>query len=501
MGLKPGDIILSINGKEIINEMTLSEQLKSSRGSEIEVEILRKGKKMTLKSPFNTDKIGIVHVYIRFSPLSPKEMKEDLDTLFSAISEIHPNPYFNITKEEFNKLKAKAYDKIKKPMSVCDFWKLISPIVASLGDGHTSLKMPYGDYIYQIYSGKNIVFPIKLHIIKDSALVLKNFSNAPIKEGDYILSINGIPTKKIINDFIPYISGELRHFKTVIIEREFSKMLFLVYGFKGPFNVKIKDSKGKIKEYKLEGGDKNTYEKFGIYFFGDKNFYFNEIPELKTGIIKFDAFVMRDKFNKFLKNTFTKIKEKKYRNLIIDLRNNPGGDSSIAEDLLEYITNRPYRFYSEVQTKVSKYTIKFLQEDSPTEEHKIDSIYTSKFTAKSPPENPLRFEGNIFVLISNYTFSTASDFAAVIKDFKIGTLVGEETGGIPTSYGDIYYVNLPNSHLNLGVSWQYFIRPNGDTTDVHHGVMPDISVKTNAEDIREGIDPVMEKVKEIISEN
>ena len=52
--------------------------------------------------------------------------------------------------------------------------------------------------------------------------------------------------------------------------------------------------------------------------------------------------------------------------------------------------------------------------------------------------------------------------------------------------------------LNLFVSWKYFIRPNGDTTYVHHGVMPDIPVEISAEDIRKGKDPVMEKVKEII---
>jgi len=503
IGLKSGDIILSINGKEIFDKRALGEQIKSSKGSEIEIEILRKGKKMTFKSPFNADRLGIYsYFYERDRLLSPKEMKEDLNTLFSAIPEIHPNPYFNITKEEFNKLKAKAYDKIKKPMTISDFWKLASPIVASLGDGHTNLGRPVGEYLYQIYSlDKHIVFPLKLRIIKDRALVQKNFSDAPIREGDYILSINGIPTKKIINDLIPYISGDLLQFKTSIIARDFPEMLFLVYGFKGPFNVKIKDAKGKIKEYKLEGGDKNIYEKMRAYNYGDNNFHFEEMPELKAGIIRFNNFEMRDKFDKFLKNTFTKIKTKKYRYLIIDLRNNGGGDSKIAEYLLNYITDKPYRYFGELQSKVSKYTLKYVKEDSPNEEFKIDSIYTYKDTAKSPPKNPLRFKGKVFVLISNFTFSEASNFAEVVKYFKIGTLVGEESGDPPAHYGGVCPVNLPNSHLNLDVSWQYVVDANGDTTYVHHGVMPDIYIKTDAKDIRKGNDPVIEKVKEIIRKN
>ncbi|RKX68917.1 hypothetical protein DRP43_04975, partial [candidate division TA06 bacterium] len=132
-------------------------------------------------------------------------------------------------------------------------------------------------------------------------------------------------------------------------------------------------------------------------------------------------------------------------------------------------------------------------------EFTIDSIYTFEriFIVKLS-KNPLRFKGKIFVIISNYTFSEATCFSAVIKDYGVGMLIGEETGGIPTNYGYSWPVNLFNSHLTLNVSWWYLIRPNGDTTYTHKGIMPDIPVKTTAEDLYKDIDPVMEKVKEII---
>ncbi len=498
MGLKSGDIILSINGKEILSDTSFSKQKKLAIGSEIKIKVLRKGKKMTFKSPFNTGKLGIsIILYKKDKLLSHKEIKEDLDTIFSAICEIHPNPYFNISKKEFDVLKIKAYNKINSSMSLNDFWKLTSPIVAKLGDGHTNLQMPNGEWLYHIYSNKKVILPLELYIINDCAIVRKNISDSPIENGDYILSINGIPTKKIINDFATYINGELRHFKTAIMEREFPQMLFVIYGFKSPFNVDIKDSQGKVKEYELEGVDKNTYDKMKANL-RDHNFHFDEIPELKASIIKFNNFEMRNEFDKFLKNSFTKIKAKKYRYLIIDLRNNGGGASIIAEDLLNYITNKPYRFFSGGQAKVSKYTIKYAQKEISNEKLSIDSTYSVKITAKAPPKNSLGFRGKIFILISNYTFSTASGFAAVIKDYEIGTLVGKETGGLPSCYGDSWPVTLLNSNLILNVSWKYFIRPNGDTTYVHHGVMPDIYVKTTAEDLHKNIDPVMEKVKEII---
>jgi len=498
MGLKTGDIILCINSKEIHSEASLISEIKSVRGSEIKIKIMRKGKEITLKSPFNTDKLGItVFFYEKDRLLSPKEMREDIDTLFSAICEIHPNPYVNISKQTFDSLKKETYKAINSPLPINDFWKIAAPIVARIGDGHTHLDMPDREWLYRVLSNRRIIFPILLDIIQDSVLVQKNFSNAPIRSGDYILSINGIPIRKIINDFIPYISGELYHFKTTLIERNFSQMLFVIYGFKSPFKVKLKDLQGEIKEYTLEGIDKDKYDKM-VANLRDTNFYFEEIPELKTGIIRFNYFVRRKEFDKFLKKTFTKIKEKKYRYLIIDLRKNGGGDSKIAEDLLNYLTEKPYRVFGGAKVKISKYTLKYAKKQPFIKKLVVDSIYSFASPAKAPPKNPLRFTGKIFVLISSYTFSTASDFAAVIKDFEIGTLIGEETGGLPTSYGDSWPVTLPNSHLSLMVSWKYFVRPNGNTTYTRNGLAPDVPVKTTAEDIREGIDPVMEKIKEII---
>ena len=501
LGLKTGDIILSINDKEIHSDASFIKGIKSAKGSVIKIKILRKGKEIVFKTPFYADKLGIYFTFCeRDRLLSPEEMKEDLDTLFSAIVEIHPNPYASISKEEFDSLKSEVYKSINKSMSISDFWKITAPVVASIGDGHTYLNMPDGEWFYQLTSDNRFIFPILLHIIQDSVLVKKNFSSAPIRSGDYILSINDVPIRKIINECIPYISGELYHFKISLLERNFPQLLFFIYGFKSSFKVKIKNVDGEIREYNLEGIDKKEYDK-KISDTCDTNFYFEEIPELKTCIIRFNFFTRREEFSKFLKKTFTEIKRENYKYLIIDLRKNGGGSSEIAEDLLDYLTAKPYRFFGGGKVKISKYTLKFVKENLSIKKPVVDTFYTFKSDLKMPPPNPLRFTGKLFVLVSNYTFSTASGFAAVIKDFQIGTLIGEETGGLPTCFGDSWSVILPNSHLSLYVSWKYFIRPNGDSRYIRKGVIPDIIVKTTEKDLEEGVDPVMEKVEEIIAES
>lgn len=52
-------------------------------------------------------------------------------------------------------------------------------------------------------------------------------------------------------------------------------------------------------------------------------------------------------------------------------------------------------------------------------------------------------------------------FAALIKDLEAGKIVGEETGGLASSYSDVFSCRLPNSGLRLGISYKYFHRPEG----------------------------------------
>ncbi|HHD92455.1 MAG TPA: peptidase S41, partial [Candidatus Portnoybacteria bacterium] len=56
-----------------------------------------------------------------------------------------------------------------------------------------------------------------------------------------------------------------------------------------------------------------------------------------------------------------------------------------------------------------------------------------------------RFKGNVYVLTSKETYSSAADFAQAIKAYKLGKIIGEKTGGWIVCYGDIVEDQLPNS--------------------------------------------------------
>lgn len=57
----------------------------------------------------------------------------------------------------------------------------------------------------------------------------------------------------------------------------------------------------------------------------------------------------------------------------------------------------------------------------------------------------------------------------------MGTVVGEETGGMNVHYGDIIDFYMPISGLYTTVSTKYFWNYGADEKDIH-GTLPDIKV-------------------------
>jgi C-terminal processing protease CtpA/Prc len=493
LGLKPLDIVLAINGQGIHDRTTLSDLLTAFKGAEIQIDVFRGGQKTTISGRLEEARLGVYTNYVgKDKVVTPEEMKSDLDAFFSSLIEIHPKVYANFPESEFSTEKQRIYSQVFKDLTAIEFWKLVASFTAKIGDGHTSVELPGGNWDLDLYAGEKIVFPLIPFISKDGVFVRENLSSAPIQKGDLILAINGVPMEDILKTYEQYTSGELRHFRLRMIEWRFPRMLFCLHQFRGPFKVKTRNAQGNVEEFKVEGIDKWTYDS-GTAARRDWDFHFEEVPELRTGIIRFNNFTNADHFNKFLETSFSTMEEKKYECLILDLQNNGGGDSSLAENLIEYVTENPYRFFGGAHIKIHNGVAKYFPEDEVGELKKYEDI-----SFKTPKENDLRFKGKVYVLISNPTFSTASGFAAVIKDFNLGTLIGEETGGLPTCFGDVFSVQLPNSRLAVGISWKYFIRPSGNPEYVLRGIMPDVQVTTTGHDLILGLNPALEKAKDLI---
>ncbi|MGA2130707.1 MAG: hypothetical protein ABSH50_00200 [Bryobacteraceae bacterium] len=99
-------------------------------------------------------------------------------------------------------------------------------------------------------------------------------------------------------------------------------------------------------------------------------------------------------------------------------------------------------------------------------------------------------KGHLFVLIGVNTFSAAMSNAAMFRERTAAILVGEPIGERPDSYQEAREMRLPNSHLLVRYSTQYY----KFAESVDNIIRPDEEVATTWEDYKAGRDPVLEWV-------
>jgi hypothetical protein len=95
-------------------------------------------------------------------------------------------------------------------------------------------------------------------------------------------------------------------------------------------------------------------------------------------------------------------------------------------------------------------------------------------------KNPLVFKGDLYVLISRVTYSSAVIFAQPLKYWRRATFIGEATGEPLSFYGDNFEFELPNTKLQASVSHKKFVLLGA--TDPNGGIQPDIRTTDGVSD-------------------
>lgn len=138
--------------------------------------------------------------------------------------------------------------------------------------------------------------------------------------------------------------------------------------------------------------------------------------------------------------------------LIIDLRNNGGGDAAAVLQLASYLLDKP--------THLSDFYHR--------EGERIEPRWTSDAVAgvRYGQDKP------VTILTSKYTFSAAEDFSYALKNLKRATIVGETTGGGANPGDDIRLLPHFSAFVPLGRSISPITASNWEAV----GVTPDVSV-------------------------
>lgn len=400
----------------------------------------------------------------------------DLDSFISALQEIHPNLFFGCSEASFNE----EYQKIKeqipnRPISKIELYKYVQPLTTLLGDGHTQLYFPKDELI----KDNPLVFPLSVEVdTNDSCIYVTNdytFSDIKIKKGSKIISINGINYKELIREMLIYCGGERPFFRLSKINRDFTHFLYMLFPC-DTFSIKY-SCDNEIKENLIDAVSYLQCE------FLTKNNNITNTPysfeaiDSQTMIMTFNSFSNPDQFSVFCDSMFSIINNRNMKNLIIDMRINGGGDSNIGDELFQYVSPVPFQQFDKMISRYSDLQKKLAFEnfghDYSSQPNGIHELLTDSLIPLRP--NPLRFKGNTYILISHTTFSSAGSFSWAFKKFNMGTIIGEESGGMSVCFGDIVIYKLPNSGISSTISYARMYEYDADDRNIH-GTIPDITI-------------------------
>jgi C-terminal processing protease CtpA/Prc len=175
-------------------------------------------------------------------------------------------------------------------------------------------------------------------------------------------------------------------------------------------------------------------------------------------------------FDSVLAAAFRSIRERKIENLILDLRNNEGGDERQQMELMSYLYGKSFKLYqniylSHLDFRPLKPVI--LERDSSAllfnnEDGYMRKInenlwinnyeYSDNLQLKEPKSDV--FRGRLYVLMNGTCFSSAADLISDLKRTTNAVFIGEESGGTfegPTG-GDNIVIQLPNSKIMVRIS-------------------------------------------------
>lgn len=373
--------------------------------------------------------------------LTKKEAEEDLEYVMHYLKKLHPAFYKDIPAQVKQRYEAVLADFNKaETISICELSQKTEYIFSVMRDAHSYVKYRAQDP----------------HYMKD----IYQFN----QKNDTITAINGISLADLLKQTEDLYSYEVESWQLKRLKNDLSSLEGLQYlGFSADEGITYtyESEDGTAKDYTYHTKDFLTYDAYAAYNQitdmeqEEEQFVYYEIdPTKNLAILTLNSCNYNDEYTACLQEMFTKIKEAGIHNVAVDLRDNGGGNSLVADEFIRYLDVDTWN------TGSYKWRFGWFQ------------IPSGNSTIENKKYHDLTFTGNVYILTSANSFSSAMLFPQYIKDNHMGTIIGEAPGNTPNGYGDIAMFTLPNSKLFMQISTKEFFRIDGNNPD--NLIEPDI---------------------------
>jgi len=401
--------------------------------------------------------------------LTPQEMGHDLDYLIK-IEQDHPATANGVSarlKQAF----ASARNAVTKPMSRTAFWLVANSVLMALDDAHSSLGRQA--------TGERIDLPFVW--LPDGIVVSDD--TAELDKGDRVLTIGGHDETELLAALRRVVPAENDGWIKCVGQRTLQDLALLkTLGITTEATVRVEvDHNGKRKAVVLGAtsrpsarGARRPWVRWKIH------------EKASLGVLTLDACHVNDTYRRALPGFFEAVHDKKVRRIAVDVRHNGGGDSRVLDEFLRYVDVDSYESYSG-EVRESADSLAQRRSGGQPGYHRYGR---TKKTNEKRTGIPL-FDGKLYVLTSNATFSSANWFAVVLQDDRLAEVVGEATGNAPSCYGDILTFTLPESCYSFTLSFKKWIRPD-PSKDPADRLVPDHVIPLTRKDVIASRDPVLE---------
>ncbi len=465
--------------------------------------------------------------------LSGQQMQKDINLLESVFYNLHPGIYKYSTKEaleqSFNELKANSL----KDMPIKQFYLYISQLVNKIKCGHTFPNpLNLEDSIKSVLFTDKVV-PFFFKVIENKIIITHNLSDNPdIKTGDEILSINKQSGGEIISKLLTVSRADgnnAQHKKLSNMNLSpydsYGNSLFDIYfplffpSGGGELIVEIRSVRQAEMTYKINyttvGSRINKYETLFGKVLEDEATWDCKNLNPTTAYLKFGTFAFWNSefdWKNYIDSCFNIINtDKKIQNLVIDLRDNEGGSGEIRDYILSMIANKPlideqrsercYRYLTvpdSLKQYLSTWDKSFKMPKNPSEFTLNEIGLYQKNAVESEEDimpNANSFKGKVYLLVDAVCSSSTFGFAWTFQYNKLGTIIGEPTGGTKQGLngGEMFFFTMPNSKIEIDIPLVYSYTKNAKD----EGVIPDIIITPTQETIYKNIDPVLNYINNL----
>ena len=441
--------------------------------------------------------------------ISSSKLANDVNVLFETIRQCHPNMCAYVSEEEVAAIRQRTYEAVGQPMTKQEFYWVVAFAVASLKNAHTFI-VPLDEEFEAYLNGGGKYFPLNLRYDR-GRIILSTVQVQDLPTGAELLFINGEHATSVFDRFARTRAAE-RHNSNYQATVQAAPLYLWMAGYDAsrPLELEVQTFDGKSLRYELDSAARTDIvaaKRKNQELLGRKNYSFRLLPEHNVGLIELNLLIedRAERFDAFLRETFKKLSDQHVSHLIIDLRRNPGGNSSLGDMLISYLTDAPIRQAELEMVRMSPLLRASAGADIESiekeylggQEAKDGEVYTYCPLEVKPSSVSCPFRGHVYLLIGSGNYSSAVLLASAMKHYRLATIVGEETGDPTAQYGNILWFSLPNSGLKVGVAAKYFVMAGG--TEDGHGVTPDHEIVQTSTDSACGKDAVMKYVLNLIN--